>query len=681
MALSDFIGYVKSLSPALFRLPLLGHVVPYDLSGQPLDAYVRPTTISSGASGPVWRRDKKGFYFGQNASLAAGGGAIVVPDSGAAPELQLVNGTILFTARNFQALGTVENNAYVLGKYDGGGTAYRLYFNAALDQSLTIYNGAAASVMTFAGLSGSRTVAIRITAGDKPKLFTDGTYRVDGNANFTPVVNDADLYLANSVSLASGSRRNDYAAFALFNDVILGRPITDQEIANLSQYWDAIVSIHTPKRTYFLPQKATDIVAPTPLAHLSGGISPGSLWLDSSGNGRDGTVSGRVSQTRSPERTCLSGYGTGNPLIQSAISFGYDAANWTLEFDFLARSTGGGGQGALFALTDGGVVRALLSFSGANTFSYTTVHAITNGTWTFSSGPYNVWHTLVIRHARSGLGAPTVELDGETLAPVETSTPVGALTASAAPRVNLLNTAALDADFDGCIDDFKIYDSLLANAESRALYLDKALSGVHRLANRQDWPVSVANVAVGGMAGPWRVLSGTHRWNDDGTRRRMLGVTAGYFASRDSSPQAFGAWYGRVSKGTDPGGLQLPLVGSQPSIITAAGYNGYYAYIGSTEAVALARVTAGAITIFSTTAAGAVAINTEYELFVTRRPRDGFFTVWIRGGAYATWTSLLTGTDNNHTTSNCLVGSVDAGGYLADVTLFPNGGTLLPTEL
>lgn len=42
---------------------------------------------------------------------------------------------------------------------------------------------------------------------------------------------------------------------------------------------------------------------------------------------------------------------------------------------------------------------------------------------------------------------------------------------------------------------------------------------------------------------------------------------------------------------------------------------------------------------------------------------------------------MLTGIDNTHTTSRCLVGYLDAGGTLGDYRQWPDGGTLLPTEL
>ena len=682
MALDDFISLVKSLSPAMFRLPLLGHAEPYDLDGQPLDAYVRPTTITAGASGPVWRTNKQGYAFGQNASMAAGGGVITVADSGAAPELRAVSGTV-FWAGKLTASITADINHAIFLKFDAGGRHFSIYYGNV--NRISMYDGTNAPSLNSTALASYRTGAVRFVTGTTPSLFVDGIYRTNGGVTIiAPTGNDADVTLANNYTFLQGSKNNDYQVLVLFNDAILGRGLTDLEISRLNNAFVRIGSVFEPKRTYFLPRKAAEIVATTPLVHLSGGISPTGLWLDSTGNGRDGTITGRVTQTRGPTRTYLSGYGVGDPLIQSAISFGYDAANWTLEFQFMARSTGGGGQGALFTLTDGGLIRALLCFGGANSFSYSITHDTTPGVWTFSSGPYNVWHTLIIRHARSGLGSPTVELDGETLAVANPTPPVGALTALAAPRVNLLNTSAVDADFDGGIADFKFYDSLLLDAEARQLYLNHALRS-RVLANRTDYPVSPAAVAAGVSAGPWRGLSGTFKWDDDGTRRRLLGVTAGYFASREASSQAYGAWYCRAMKAVDSGTVSIPIIATTPTAWGTVGNNGYTLYLTNDERVALYRYTGSAIVV--QTAVGAITFAVPYEFFVTRTSvasnghAAGYWTVWIRGGAYVTWTSLLTGTDNTFTTSNCLVGYLDAGDYVADMTLWPDGSGLVPTDI
>jgi len=232
---------------------------------------------------------------------------------------------------------------------------------------------------------------------------------------------------------------------------------------------------------------------------------------------------------------------------------------------------------------------------------------------------------------------------------------------------------------------------LLTDAQVRQIYLDHALE-CNVLANRTDYPISVAAVAAGGNCGPVRVLSGAHKWDDTGTRRRLLGVTAGYFASREASPQAYGAWYCRASKGTDGDTILIPLMASIPKALSAATQNGYAIWLDSTEAVVIRKYTNGGAAAVAQTAAGAIVVGTEYELFTTRQSvatadghAAGYFKVWIRnaggGGTYPVWTLLLSGTDNVHQQSSCLVGYVDAGGYISEYRQYPDGSGLLPTDI
>ena len=106
----------------------------------------------------------------------------------------------------------------------------------------------------------------------------DGVYRVDATGTINPQASASSVYLANSSTLDDGSKNIDYGCFSLiFNDAILGRAVTDQEIAQLHDAWEAIISIKAPKRTISIPKKATDIVATPPLLHLAGERTPAGL--------------------------------------------------------------------------------------------------------------------------------------------------------------------------------------------------------------------------------------------------------------------------------------------------------------------------------------------------------------------------------------------------------------------
>jgi len=672
--LNSFYDYLTSLSPAMATLLLRG-------SAECLDSYNRPRVVTPGTAGVglTWRRDKKGYYLGQEKSLTAGGGSITIADSGAAPELRATSGTIFWTAKNFQTLAVDASatGARIVSKRDAGGTAFDILIGAS--NQLTIWDGATGRTLVASSLTGAKSVMIRFVTGAIPELFTDGVWCANGSGALVITDNDANLTLFNYYVLNSGSRINDYGGLFLFNDAILGRALTDADIKNLSELWDQIGSVFEPKKTIWLPRKSSEIITPAALVQLAGAKNASSLVLDQSGNGRNGTVSGRVTQSRGPCCTRHQAHGAGNPIITAASDTSLYPNSFTLELQYHARSRGQSDQGCLWSISDGGTTRSRLYLGAANTWWYEVAYAGATARWTFTAGPYNVDHILTLTHARSAGSAPVVKVDGETVTVTQAVAPSGALTAAAAPIVNRLNTAALDSDFDGALIEEKEFASVLSDADARALYVAQALR-CNVLAHRTDYPVSVANVAVGGYAGPWRVLSGTMKWDDNGTRRRLLGVTAGYFVSREASPQAYGAWYCRAEKGTDAGTIFIPLLSSNPNKpVGLAGQNSYALVLLPDETLVLRRYTGTSFGVVATSLA--LAFGVEYEFFVTRRPRDGYWVVWIRGGTYAAWTSLLTGTENTHTTSNSLVGYLDVGGYISDYRQYPNGATLLPTDI
>ncbi|MCK9355578.1 MAG: hypothetical protein M0R22_00285 [Dehalococcoidia bacterium] len=498
-----------------------------------------------------------------------------------------------------------------------------------------------------------------------PGLFTDGIYRAAFSGTIVPPGNDANLYLCNESSGGYGSRINDYGLQAIFNDVVLGRAITDEEIANLHDAWESIVSVFEPKRTIWLPRKSSEIITPAALVQLAGAKNASSLVLDLTGNGRNGTVSGRVTQSKSPCCTRHQAHGAGNPLIAAAADTSLYPNSFSLELQYNARSRGQLDQGCLWSISDGGTTRSRLYLGAANTWYYEVAYASSTARWTFSAGAYNIDHELVLRHARSTGAAPTATLDGVALTVTEAVAASGALTAAAAPIVNRFNTAALDSDFDGALIEEKEFASVLSDADVQLLYLAFAGLGIV-IAHRTDHPVSVAAVAAGGNVGPYRVVSGTHKWHDDGTRRGLLGVTAGTFVLRESSEQAYGGWaYAAVVKGSDAGVVEIPILASYSGALTATAQNAYTIRFTDTEAVAIIKYTAGVASTVATSADSAIVVATNYEVMITRRESDGYFSVSLKGGAYTDWTEVVAGTDTTFTSSKTLVGALDAGGWLA----------------
>lgn len=681
MSIYDFSDYLKSLQPAMATLLLRGGV-------ETLDSYARPRVITPGTAGIglVLRKDGKGFYIGQERTNIAGGGYVSIADAGAAPELQMVSGTIFWASKYFQTLAddyAGGANSRIISKR-AVGTMYEVVISAA--GQMTISCGVNTCTLTSTSLTGAKTCAIRYVSGGVPSLFTDGNFRVVGVTALNPVVDTTSLYMMNRAAAERGSKNIDYALFVLFNDALRGSAITNEEIANLHSAWRGILSVHETNKKIFIPAPAIEVVGATPLVQLFGAKNASGLVLDATGNGRNGAVSGRVTQTRGPAGVRQQGHGAGNPLIAAAADTSLYPNSFSLKLKYNARSIGESSKGCFWSISDSGTTRTRLYLGAANTWYYEVAYASATARWTFTAGPYNVDHVLTLTHARSAGSVPVVKIDGVLVTVTQAVAPSGALTACAAPVVNRLNTAALDSDFDGALLEEIEYAAELIDAQTKALYVADAIR-CNELATRTQWPISLAAVGAGGYCGPWRSLSGTQKWDDDGTRRRLLAVTTGYFTSREPSNQAYGAWYFRASKGTDAGLCLLPLMASN-SVILTGNLNGYVLYLTSGEEVILRRYDAGVSTNVAATATGVFVVGTEYEFFITRQSvadaaghAAGYWSVWIRGGAYTTWTSLLTGTDDTHTTSNCLVGYLDAGGTISDYRQYGDGAGLLPTDI
>jgi hypothetical protein len=227
---------------------------------------------------------------------------------------------------------------------------------------------------------------------------------------------------------------------------------------------------------------------------------------------------------------------------------------------------------------------------------------------------------------------------------------------------------------DGTLGHMKFHGSVLTDDEARVEYLQHATRAIE-LAPRRAYPVTLVDVAAG-RVGPWDRISGTWSYRDDGERRQLANVVAGACAA--PSDQAYGAWYGRLSKSV--GALDaffFQFIASAKEIFNHATQNGYMIAIQADGSLRLYVITAGAFALFAFTAAGYIVGDTKYEFLLTRN-YVGYFTLWVRGGVYTTWTTATTGTDNTHTTSRFVCPNFDPTDELSDVVFYPLGDTLDP---
>ena len=238
MSAKDFIRLAQSLSPALFRLPLLGDL-------RSLDAYGRATSIAYVTNQPKWLRGKKGFEFCPGSKWNTACGGISVPDGGVAAELQGTAFTLVALSRRFGPFEAAPAAPYIIAKRDAGGSNYGILFLSA-GASIGLTNGVGVSTMTSSAIVGARSIAVRFSSGVAPSLFVNGIFKATGDTALVITANDADLVLGN-VNINPGAVYNygspffGYQGFLIFNDALLGRAITDQEISELHDAWESIV--------------------------------------------------------------------------------------------------------------------------------------------------------------------------------------------------------------------------------------------------------------------------------------------------------------------------------------------------------------------------------------------------------------------------------------------------------
>jgi hypothetical protein len=175
-------------------------------------------------------------------------------------------------------------------------------------------------------------------------------------------------------------------------------------------------------------------------------------------------------------------------------------------------------------------------------------------------------------------------------------------------------------------------------------------------------------------------IKGSVQWYDNGSFREIR-RTAGFSSYSTPSSIAYGAFYFKVNCGAGAGPY-LCFIASADASPLAATQNGYAWASFDDGSALLYRDTGGGLAALLTLAAGTVPAAAFYEVFITRRPRDGRFDVWTRsiGGV---WMLQGNATNNTHTTSAFMCCMEGAGGNhsIGEVTVYPNGDSLLPTEV
>lgn len=660
---TDFHRLVMSLSPAVYMPLGIGSILRRDGSA------VRPTINGTPSwGGGLQSGPGHGVTFRTNDSLL-----IAAVDCA----LTNVSSFTLFVAGKFIP-GTVSGAAFStpLSKREAGGVAWVLNvrLSAGVDY-ITILDTTAVNRQLAFNVAGSRTLGARCQNGQPAAFFSNGTTIGVSTANTTLDASSRPLYI--------GNRYDGTIPFMGSLSCAIHFPslLTDEQVYDLDRLWSRMKGI--TQQTHRSMQVPIDLSPSLPAEFIvTGRKNIANALVDRTGNGLNAPVGGINAVTKLPTGDALDLHGTGGGIAVVPSAAGWQGlAGMTLVLRVRPRTAGQGNAGRFVSAEGGGVTFWDLLFSAAGgQFDWQVDYADGVAVWRpATTMPFlGDMHTLVVAHQKvSPFNTPVIELDGEALV-VNNPTPrAGALVADAGAVLNIGNVTVLNAAFDGLIESVSLYDSVLTAAQRRAAYVKHAVRSL-QLVDRYSRPETLG--ASGLRAGPWLVGSGGFSWLDDLSKRRLVCVQNGWCSI--PSTFAYGAWYWRARKGADANALIVLPVASVRGAQAAATQNGYDVVIDTDESIKVRRITGGAVAATPiASAAGYVAINTEYEFFLNRRLSDGQFNLWIRGGAYAVWTLVGTGADTTYTASVWMIADLDDADELSSVLWFPEGYTLLSTDV
>jgi len=201
--------------------------------------------------------------------------------------------------------------------------------------------------------------------------------------------------------------------------------------------------------------------------------------------------------------------------------------------------------------------------------------------------------------------------------------------------------------------NFRVWSTALTAAQVLALYLEGAkLPTLYH--SMQDVPVSLANVGAGFKVdeSEWTVSAiggGAFKVTEDASRQRWLELMSASQVASAPSDQVSGTWVWDWYMNTFASEGVVIFLSNIVGMYNTAGISGYMVYHAGGAITRFYRISAAVPSqIFPT--AFTPANNQKYSFCVTRT-LAGLFTLYVKGGAYADWTSLGSGTDATHWTS------------------------------
>jgi hypothetical protein len=509
--------------------------------------------------------------------------------------------------------------------------------------------------------------------GTTTKCFVDGVlYLSDGTAS-----GNLAAYTNTDIGSLNSAVERFEGTHILYRE--WNATMTDADAAKLYEEALAGGTINATPKSTILPEATFDQSASQ--LKLGMNIIGGTVY-DTSGNGNDGTISD-VYSTKGI---------FGNALIidgaDSSINCGSDTTiddvfdgGGTFSAWVYPRSDGEANTGRLADKT-----RYAFYISGevSGFCKIVILYGFDGGTGAWDTTnlelALNTWSHIVITYDNGSIeNDPVIYVNGASVSVNEITKPIGTRISDAASTLFIGNNSAKTTTFDGAMDQIQLYNSAATAPEVLELYnlgenkIDICRRGI-------EWEQSTGNVTDGyiGNSG-FEVTSGT--WDitapaQYGTKA-LRSVVSGVASIK--SPYAFGTWEFDLYKVLDNSELRVLLMSSASALVTDASVDGYQFRLNSSERVAFSRIDTGTDTALGYSASDYIALSAWYTIRITRTTA-GVFTMYIKGGAYTSWTQVdVSGgggtnpvTDTTHTASTYFVVDADGGNdTIANIKYWP----------
>lgn len=606
----DFISYVRSLSPAIFRLPILGNFDAYD-------DYDRSTSY---VGSPYINQVENGYGFRNGVvSIASGPEQVSSNDEGCFFILSNLFKDVV------DELGT--DNERICVKRDAGNNEVDIRLRVQSGVQYLYVNDSSYARYIIHSFHGSKSIGINYADGEAFECFNDGKF-IGVGSGVSDITSQALPVHFGGYYTGTLLLKSYLQAIIYFN-----RKLSKQEHSNLHLLASKL-HVNTTKPRLSRPKR---IIIPDNVLSLNG-RTPHGLVQD---------VSGSDVHFTPTSETIFEGEGPSGNRPYAATggvrdSSYIEATNTKIDnispstYSFLVRVDGAheGGTGSIYSKN----TWAVRIYCVGTNFYVAQQWSGSNAVWYVSSmlPVSSVFKHCVVCFSDVEGEVPKIWLNGVQQT-VVTSVASSGSKLSDVGTARILDHGGGGREFNGAIDDFQIYDRCLTDEEIQSLYI-KIASRCLDSGYLKRYPDSLGNISSG-MIHRYSIDTGI--WSVENNVITNHGSGGAHYPSG----HVYGALYFKIYKDLRTTFFLNMTHALLPKLYSASGQYGYLFDITNTNSLAIYRITNGVIANFGiVTSADAINAGINYEFFVLRTP-DERWDVWVRGGAYTSWTLLDSATD------------------------------------